>query len=76
MNDADIVDYQQGEGSISRPHSQELGDASVRKLAATVLDSILRWSSQPFCTGIRVSPMSTAWLQMHEGEYCKHRVEV
>ena len=49
--------------------------ALVCELAAAVRDFILQRSSRPTDARIHVSPMSVAWLQLHETEYDKHRSE-
>jgi hypothetical protein len=38
--------------------------------------SLARWSSRLLGSGIRVSPMSSAWLHMNELEHRKHRPEM
>jgi hypothetical protein len=50
--------------------------ALVRQLAITVQDSILRRLSRTPDAEIHVSPMSIAWLQLHEREYGKHQAEL
>jgi hypothetical protein len=45
-------------------------------LAAAMRDSIVRPAARRLVTRIHVSPMSLTWLQMHETEYDKHRVEL
>lgn len=54
----------------------ELVLALARELATMVRDAILRRSSRFPGPKIHVSPMSITWLQIHEGEYDKHRAEL
>jgi hypothetical protein len=54
----------------------ELRFSFVSDLAATIGDSIVRLAARWPVSPIRVSPMSLAWLRMHETEYDKHRVEL
>jgi hypothetical protein len=49
--------------------------ALVRELGITVQDSILRRLSRSPDAEIHVSPMSVAWVELHEREYDKHRAE-
>jgi len=53
--------------------SSDLVLAFLRKLAMTARDSIFRGSWRFASTEIRVSPMTIAWLQLHEREYDKHQ---
>lgn len=50
--------------------------ALVRELAITVQDSILGRLSRSPGAEIHVSPMSIAWLQLHEREYDKRGAEL
>ena len=45
-------------------------------VAVTIRDSVLRGVSPFGDSGIRLSPMSLKWLQMHEAEYSKHPEEL
>ena len=54
----------------------ELRLSSVSHLAAAIRDSIARSVARWPVSPIRVSPMSLAWLRMHETEYDKCRVEL
>ena len=39
-------------------------------------NAILRRLARFFDTGIRVSPVTVAWLKLYEGEYDKHRADL
>jgi hypothetical protein len=64
-----------GQWLVSYAPGTELAPVLVRALATTVRDSIRRWA-QLLGTRTHVSPMSSAWLRMHEAEHGKHRAEV
>ena len=54
----------------------DLVRAFLRELAMIVRDSILRRLSRSSDAGIRVSPMTVAWLKQHEREYDKHQADL
>ena len=50
--------------------------AVLRELAMTVRGSIRQRCSRFSDTEIRVSPMTVAWLKLHEREYDKHQADL
>jgi hypothetical protein len=49
--------------------------ALVRKLTVAVPASIYRRLSRSPVAEIRVSPMSVAWLELHQRDYDKHQAQ-